>query len=346
MAESALMYVRPFLVAFGVTAALCGVVVLAHRYRHVRDRRTGARHRHDASVSRFGGVAMIVAFCVTLVADPYLVFDYTIWVLVVGSGVILLFGVIDDVRPLSWRTQLFVQVALVLLTFIFGVRITAIADPFGGTIPLVVGSVAVGSLVFMLVWMIVVMNALNWADGIDGLAGGTVVIAALAIFVVTLRPEVVQPPLAIITMTLAGTVMGFLLFNIPPARIFAGTSGAFFMGYIIAVTAIMAGAKVGTTLMVLAVPLVDAAWVVVCRLCRNVSIFHCDTGHVHHRLLRRGWSVRRVLLLYYGVTLCCAVAALTIMSSYKWVAFAVIAVAIVLFFFSYTRDRCGYALCE
>lgn len=338
MTDVAIMYVRPFLTAMGIAMAVCVAMMWWARWRPVADYRTGVRHCHKKGASRFGGVAMIAAFCVTLMIDPHLVPDRTVWVLIAGAVVIAVFGVIDDVHPLQWRTQLFVQIALVLLTFIFGVRIAAIAHPLGGMIPLIFGSVTVVSLGFMLVWMTVVMNAINWADGMDGLAGGTVVIAAGTIFVLALRPEVLQPPIAIIAVTFAGAVAGFLLFNAPPARIVAGTAGSFFMGYILAVVAIVAGAKVGTTLMVLAVPLVDAVWVAMARMRRHASVFHGDRGHLHHRLLRRGWRVWQVLLLYYTVTIVCATVALTTLSPHKWVALAVMSMCIIIFFLVYTRD--------
>ena len=338
MTDVTIMYARPFVTALCLAAVLCVIMIYIARRMGFADRRTGARHSHAAGVSRFGGVSMIAAFCITLTLDPHLVIDRTVWMLMAGAAAIAVFGVIDDIHPLSWRTQLFVQTALVLLTFIFGVRIAAIAHPLGGVIPLVFGSVTVVSLVFMLVWMTVVMNAINWADGMDGLAGGTVLIAAITIFVLALRPEVLQPPIAIIAIVLAGSVAGFLLFNVPPARIVAGTSGAFFMGYVLAVVAIVAGAKVGTTLMVLAVPLVDAAWVAVARLRRHASVFDGDQGHVHHRLLRRGWHVWQILLLYYTMTAACAVAALATLSPRKWVVLVAMSACIVIFFLVYTRD--------
>lgn len=338
MAEYTIMYVRPFLTALCISVIACAALIgVARQMRH-KDRRRGARHQHGMGISRFGGIAMIVAFCVTLALDPLLVFDRTVWVFVVGACAILVFGVADDVYPLSWRTQFFVQIALVLVTFIFGVRIAFVAHPFGGILPLVMGSIALGSLLFMLVWMPVIMNAINWADGIDGVAGGIAVIAAVTIFVLALRPNVLQPPIAIIAIVFAGAVMGFLLFNLPPARILAGTSGAFFMGYVLAVMAIVAGAKVGTTLMVLAVPLMDAAWVTIARVRRHASIFHGDVGHMHHRLLRRGWRVWHVVLFYYAVTAACAMVALTTVSQYKWGVFLLIGLGITTFFLLYTRD--------
>jgi UDP-GlcNAc:undecaprenyl-phosphate/decaprenyl-phosphate GlcNAc-1-phosphate transferase len=187
-------------------------------------------------------------------------------------------------------------------------------------------------LIFMIIWMLVIINSINWSDGMDGLAGGIVVIAAVSIFIISLQEQVNQPPIAIMAIILAGSVIGFLMFNLPQAQIFAGSSGAFFMGFVIAVLSIAAGVKIGTTLLVLAVPLVDAMWVIVNRFKDGKSIFGSDRTHLHHRLLDIGWSEYNIIALYYVITISSATIAIITQSIEKIVALGILYVILVLFF--------------
>lgn len=336
--EQAVMYVSPFLSGLCVSVFLCYFLVRLTRHFRAFGQR-GSLQYHKSDVSRFGGVAMIIAFIFALAWDSHLVFDRYVWAMVCGSILILLFGIIDDIKTFSWKTQIFFQIMIVLLVFIFGVRIIYISNPFGGVVWLTYGNVMVVSLVFLLIWVITIMNAINWIDGIDGLSGGVVSIAAITIFFLSLQPEVMQPPIAIISIAFCGAVVGFLTFNFPRAYIFAGSSGAFFMGYILAIMAIIAGTKIGTTLMVLAVPLVDAVWVIIYRLRKGQSIFIGDYNHLHHRLLSRGWSVRKILFLYYGITIMSAVMAILTRSFDKLVLLLCLCMMILTFFVILDYDK-------
>jgi len=338
MISPILFYGQPFILGFGIASILCFLFIKFFKIFPLSNKRKSKRHIHKNNISRFGGVTIITAFISTLLYNEYIFFDNIVWSLIVGGIVILFFGIIDDIKPLSWQTQIFSQVAIVLLIFIMGVRAEFITNPFGDVIWLVHDSTPIWSLLFMLIWMLVIMNAVNWSDGIDGLAGGIVLIAAVTLFVISLQPNVMQPPIAIITIILAGSVLGFLIFNLPPAKIFAGSSGAFFMGYAIALLAIAAGAKIGTTLLVLAVPLVDAIWVVWHRIRSGKSIFRSDKQHLHHRLLDRGWSVRQILMLYYSVTIFSAGIAIATQTIGKLIALIIFCIMIIIFFLFLSYD--------
>jgi len=252
--------------------------------------------------------------------------------MIVGGIMILILGVVDDIKIISWKSQIFAQVVVILLIFIIGVRIEFVTNPFGGVMWLIHDNIPLISLMFTLVWIGIIMNAINWCDGVDGLAGGVVVIAAITLFIISLQPHVAQPPIAIISIVFAGSVMGFLIFNLPPARIFAGSSGSFFMGFIIALIAIGAGAKIGATLLVLVVPLIDFVWVVGDRLHSGNSIFRGDKKHLHHRLLDRGWNTWSILILYYGITALSAVVAIATHDIGKLIALAIFCGIIFIFF--------------
>ena len=332
-------YGLPFLVSFGVVSVFCFLFI---RFQHVfvlRDNRSDKRHIHKRQISRFGGVAIVISVIFTLAVNEHLFFDHIVWSIIVGGIVILIFGVIDDIKPLNWRTQIFAQIIIILFIFIMGVRIEFVTNPFGGVIWLIYNNIPLLSLLFMLVWMGIIINTINWCDGIDGLAGGVVFIAAITLFVIALQPHVMQPPIAIIAIVLAGSIAGFLVFNLPPAKIFAGSSGSFFMGFIISLLAIAAGAKIGATLLVLAVPLIDAMWVIVNRLRSGDSIFHGDKRHLHHKLLDRGWSMWRILILYYTITILCAIVAIATHDIGKMIALIIFCGIILMFFVALSYNR-------
>lgn len=303
------LYGWPFLISLGVASILCYLIIQFQRNLVLYNKRKTKQYICKRQISRFGGVAIIISFVVTLVVNRYLVFDHIIWSMLVGGILILIFGVIDDIKVMSWKSQIFMQIAVIFLVFIMGVRIEFVTNPFGGVIWLIHNNVSLLSLLFMLVWIVMIMNVVNWCDGIDGLVGGVMFVASITLFVISLQPHVAQPPIAIISIVFAGSIMGFLIFNLPPARIFAGSSGSFFMGFIVAIIAIGAGAKIGTTLLVLAVPLIDAMWVIMERLRSGDSIFQGDKRHLHHRLLELGWNIWSVLSLYYVITILCAIVA-------------------------------------
>jgi UDP-GlcNAc:undecaprenyl-phosphate GlcNAc-1-phosphate transferase len=141
-------------------------------------------------------------------------------------------------------------------------------------------------------------------DGVDGVAGSVSLVGFFAIFLLSLRPEVNQPPVAILAVIATGVTAGFLFFNMPPARFIAGTSGAYFWGLLLGTLSIFAGTKIATTTLVLAVPILDALWVMIERWRHGVSVFQGDTRyHLHYRLREYGWSDRSIVVAYSLVAL-------------------------------------------
>jgi UDP-GlcNAc:undecaprenyl-phosphate GlcNAc-1-phosphate transferase len=323
----------PALVSFLVAVALQMFFVWLAGKKKVADTRTSARHIHPAGISRFGGVALILAFIAAVLLDKRLVMTAPLLAVLVASGAILFFGVLDDIRQLSWKTQLFFQVVVVFFVYFAGVRLQYMTNPFGGIFLFNNQIGYVLGLIVVVLWVVFIMNAINWIDGIDGSSAGVAFIGALAIFFLSLRPEVNQPPVGIIAAALLGALAAFLLFNFHPARILAGTSGSMFMGFILAIMAIFAGAKIATTLLVLAIPIIDALWVIGERIWSNSSIFSADRRHLHYRLLELGWSEKKICLFYYGVTALIAVAALNTRVLGKTVILVVIGILMVAFLF-------------
>jgi UDP-GlcNAc:undecaprenyl-phosphate GlcNAc-1-phosphate transferase len=159
------------------------------------------------------------------------------------------------------------------------------------------------ALLFTALWMVGIINTVNWLDGLDGLAAGVGTIACLLFAWHSFRLDLEgQEAVAAFPLALAGALLGFLPFNFTPARIFLGTTGAYFLGYNLATMAILSPAKIATALLVLAIPILDSVWRVIDRLRQGHSPFHGDRGHLHFVLVDAGWPTRAIVLGYYGLT--------------------------------------------
>lgn len=253
---------------------------------------------------------MIIAFNLALLFNDYLVITPTLSGVMLASLFVLVVGAWDDVREVFWKTQLFYQVAISLLVYIFGLRIYAVTNPLGGIIEFSSSWGVIISVALVIFWIVTIINSLNWLDGIDGLSGGVSFICAMTMVVLSLTPDVNQPPVAILALAVAGSILGFLVFNFYPSIIIAGTSGSMFMGFSLAILAIFAGTKIATAILVLSLPIIDFAWVIGERIKNKKSIFKADKNHLHYKLMELGWSQRKIALYYYVVTLIIAIVAL------------------------------------
>lgn len=256
---------------------------------------------------RLGGVAIVLIFLMGILFNPEIVITPQIGAILSGMVAILIFGLVDDFQDLSWKKQLIFQIGLGLWLVIWGYQINYISSPVGGvwrfdflTWQLAGIQLSIISTVLVIGWVLLLINSLNWVDGMDGLAGGISLLASIAIFLVSLYPEVRQPALAIVALIFAGALLGFWWFNIPPARIEAGSSGSYCMGFVMAALAIMAGTKIATALIVLAIPVADALWVLVERKRDGQGLTKKDqlSRHLHYKLRKIGWSDLKILLTY------------------------------------------------
>lgn len=303
------LYLTPFFKSFIITVVL--LVVLTWCFKKIVCRgRKYRRHIHLKKVSRLGGVAIIIAFLASILTDANLVISQPLWGIMIASFFILLVGLWDDFSELSWKYQFFYQVAIVIFIFITGTQVDYITNPFGGYIFLNIGQYLLPSLLFVIVWVVLMMNSMNWLDGIDGLSGGAAFIGAITIFLLSMKPEVNQPPVGIIAMALAGAVLAFLIFNFHPAKILAGTTGSMFMGFVLAVLAIFAGTKIATALLIMAIPIADTLWVVWERFKSGDVVHEPDERHLHYKLMKLGWSQKKIALFFYTVTIFIAIVAL------------------------------------
>lgn len=314
-----LVFVTALVLAFVLTpVAAC----LAARIGAVD--RPAPRRVHEKTTPRLGGLPIFVAFFAAIgVSLLYPRSDASeltrLLGLFAGASLILAIGVVDDLHELPAAPQLAVQIIAAGLAIGSGVLIVLVSNPFGGSIPFP----AWFAVPFTLFWLVGMMNTVNWLDGLDGLAAGVVAIAGAVLFAHSIRIE--QYSIALLALALVGAVLGFLPFNLLPARIFMGSSGALVLGFVLGVLSIIGAARVAFALLVLGIPILDVAWRILSRLRAGRSPFCADRGHLHHRLLDMGLSPRAIVLLYYAITASSGLLALVLpLGLYKLIALIVI----------------------
>lgn len=290
------MYALILLGCFVATLALTPIVrPLLARYGFMDRREAHSTHR-DAR-PRGGGVIIFLVFAVAvLLLLPH---DHRLIGLLIGALVILIPNFIDDrTNGIPWWGRLLSEIAGAGIVIWSGVGINALSNPLSGE---AVFFSPMLSAAFTVVWIVVSINAMNWLDGLDGLATGVGAIAALTIFALALLPYVNQPEMATMAIALAGALLGFLVYNFYPASIKLGDAGATFLGFMLAVLAVYASGKIATFFLVLGLPLLDVVWVIFRRVVmERKSPFSGDRKHFHHRLLALGLRVPTVVLIFYG----------------------------------------------
>jgi UDP-GlcNAc:undecaprenyl-phosphate GlcNAc-1-phosphate transferase len=225
-----------------------------------------------------------------------------------GMTFLLVVGYVDDRVELKPGPQYLAQAASALIAVIFLVFIERVMNPFTNKLTIFPYWFTVA---FTLVWIMGMINTINFLDGLDGLATGVGAIVSALLAVHMLREG--QLSVALLPLALLGATLGFLPYNLYPAKIFLG-SGSLLLGYAIATLGIAAGAKMALLLLVLSIPIVDVAWLMVSRLRSGRSIGEADRRHLHYRLLDLGLSQRQVVLLYYTFCFLLGTAALLINS--------------------------------
>lgn len=264
------------------------------------------RKIHKIPVSRIGGVAIWLSTMLTflfLVFLSYYPYGSLLSGILLGSTLMFLLGLIDDIYNLPAKFKLFLQIAIVTLVYLLGVKIDTLFNPFGGVIEL-----GLWSYPITLLWIVGISNAVNFIDGVDGLAGSVITVnsIALAIIAVTMVPA--NPISALIAFILAGSMLAFLAYNFNPAKIFMGDSGALFSGFLLAalsITGVMKTATLAILLpfIVLAVPILDITYSSLRRILKGSSPFVADSEHIHHKLLKAGFSQKNTVAILTSVAI-------------------------------------------
>jgi UDP-GlcNAc:undecaprenyl-phosphate GlcNAc-1-phosphate transferase len=275
------------------------------------------RKKQAAPIPRLGGlpIMLAVALGLAIIIGAYPQQGARWMPILVGSALMYGLGLWDDLQALGAKRKLFGQMATACLVFSMGLSIDKFSWP-GGT-----GSIELGpwSLPVTVLWLIAVPNIVNLIDGFDGLAGGLGLCMSATLGVVALHNE--QVAVACYAFSMAGALLGFLVFNFPPAKIYLGDGGAYLIGFTIAALSLTSSNKgsvakvLFVTFIALGVPILDTTFAMIRRGLRGYPLFHADDEHFHHRLEKLGFSKRRILLGIYGVCLVLSLAGLSIIWS-------------------------------
>lgn len=319
----------------------------------------GNRRMHNKVMPKFGGPAVILGF---LIAVIYLIvimqlegaidlygkqqYGFKLLGMLLGIIVIAITGIIDDIKEIKPLAKLTGQLIAAGIAVAFGIRIEDITVPFIGAPEL--GEVL--SIIVTMFWIVGITNAINLIDGLDGLSSGISVISAISLLIVFLLNG--SPMISIVLITaLAGALVGFIPFNFSPAKTFIGDSGSNFLGYCIAIISILGVAKTYTAIViiipviVLAVPIFDTLWAIVRRVKKGKSlkaIVSADNGHLHHKLVRRGFSQKQAVLILYGISAAFGIFAVILFESGVWKALSfllMVVVAIALGYKNFEKEK-------
>jgi len=341
-------FLLPFIISFGASLFLVPITIFfARKYGFVDD---PIKHKHPAVlhkriIPRAGGFPIFFAFATaTLLLIP---FSQKILGILLGGVTLVIIGLVDDKLNLNIGLRLLGQILAAIIVVAAGVGIAFITNPLslfdGGLNSGVIRldnlrvvfeffgqhSILVWADIFAILWIVWVINMVNFSSGVDGQMPGIVLVALAVLFAASLRFSLNDPSQIVIfklALIGAGATLGFLIFNFYPAKIFPGDSGSYFLGYLVAVLSILSGAKVGTAVLVMAIPLIDGVFTIVRRMASGKSPFAGDRGHLHHKLLELGWGQRRIALFYWLLCAILGATALALNSTGKLFAAIVISI--------------------
>ena len=266
------------------------------------------RKVHTKIIPRLGGLGIFIGFLV-----GYMIFGHNsvkMNSILIGSFIIILTGIIDDIKPINAFPKLFGQLCASLVIVFYGNILLDNLTVFGQVI-----NFGIFSYPITIIFIIACTNIINLIDGLDGLSGGISSIFYLSTIIICFFQERFMGLEFLLALIMLGSTLGFLIHNFYPAKIFAGDSGALFMGFIISVISLLGFKTTFITsifipLMILSVPILDTLFAIIRRLINHKKIFEADKEHFHHQLLKMNFSHRTTVLIIYCITILFATASI------------------------------------
>jgi UDP-GlcNAc:undecaprenyl-phosphate GlcNAc-1-phosphate transferase len=330
-------FVMAFVISFLTTPLAKKIAFKVGAVAHPR-----SRDMHSKPIPRMGGIAIVIGFLSTLIfVIPYItILDWKqIIGILTGAVFIFLLGFFDDIYELNAKLKFGVQLLAATIVTLSGVQVHFISIPFIEDYPMFLNAL---SIPITIIWIVGVTNAVNLIDGLDGLAAGVSSIASLCLMILSIHSG--YPVAVLLTATLAGSCLGFLPYNFNPASIFMGDTGSTFLGFILAVTSVL-GLLKGYTLatifiavLVLALPIFDTAFAILRRALSGKPIMAPDRGHLHHRLVDKGYTHKGAVVTLYGISGIFGLSAVAVAShNFKFV-IAIFAIMGLLFYFKIKKS--------
>ncbi|MBI1863312.1 undecaprenyl/decaprenyl-phosphate alpha-N-acetylglucosaminyl 1-phosphate transferase [Candidatus Microgenomates bacterium] len=338
----------PFVVAFVLSYLLTFPAIKLARYLSLvtdKRKRHHPAHTHTGIVPRGGGIPIYFALFFTTLF--FLNINHVITGILVASGLLVVIGVIDDYSDTSPYVRFGLNILISLLVISYGLGIPYISNPFGGVIRLdsvkwtfdLLGQhhtfLIVGNVLAIL-WLTWTTNMVNWSKGVDGQLPGFVGITAIFLGLLATRftaHDVSAQTVSLLSFIIAGAYLGFLPHNFYPQKIMPGYGGGGLAGFLLGILAILSFGKIGTAILILSIPMIDAIYSILRRIKNKQSPFKADWGHFHHRLLEVGWGRRRIAVFYWIISLVLGIASLFLEGIEKLIAFVMIALLLVVFIY-------------
>lgn len=341
--------VAAFLISFLATVP---TIFLAKKLNLVTDvkKRYHPAHTHQGIIPRGGGIPIYLSiFLTTLIFIPL---NKIVIGILLGSFLLLVLGLFDDHGDISPYVRFFANLLVSAIVIGFGLGIPYVSNPFGGVIHLDTWKIPIDFLgkhsiwiladFLAIIWLTWTTNMVNWSKGVDGQLPGFVAITAIFLGLLSQRfttHDISIQSVTLLSFIVAGSYLGFLPFNFYPQKIMPGYGAGALAGFLLGILSILSFGKIGTAVLILAIPMIDAVYTIIRRLRQKKSIFKADWGHFHHRLLEIGWGKRRIAIFYWLISLILGISSLFLKGIEKLIAFATIALVLLFFILIINRMK-------
>ncbi|QQS43976.1 undecaprenyl/decaprenyl-phosphate alpha-N-acetylglucosaminyl 1-phosphate transferase [Candidatus Roizmanbacteria bacterium] len=317
---------------------------VAKKYKLMTDvsTRTHPAHTHTGIIPRGGGIPIFISLLVCSLI--FLPMNKIVSGILIANAFLLILGLLDDKYDVSPYLRFIMNLTISTMVVGFGLGIPFISNPFGDVIQLNiwkltfdffgVRNILILADILAVVWLSWMMNMVNWSKGVDGQLPGFVAITALFLGILSQRfvgHDIRAETVMILSFIVSGAYLGFLPFNFFPQRIMPGYGGGSMAGFLLGVLSILSFGKVGTAILVLAIPMIDAVYTIIRRLRHKKSPFRADWGHFHHRLIEIGWGKRRIAVFYWTISLILGITSLFLSGIEKFIAFITVGIVLVVF---------------
>ncbi|WP_312635619.1 MraY family glycosyltransferase [Oscillibacter sp.] len=274
------------------------------------------RRMHHIPIPRLGGLAIFLGFIVSILLFAKMTNQFRS--ILLGAVIIVVLGVVDDITPLPAKFKFLIQIGAALIPTLNGVQIHVLSNPNLFS-PNPYWDMGVLSIPVTVLWIVAITNAVNLIDGLDGLAIGVSAISATTVLVISLLVSEVQ--VAVVMAALVGACVGFMPYNLNPAKMFMGDTGATFLGYILACMSVeglfksWAIISFAVPFLILGLPIFDTAFAILRRLAHGQSPMQADRSHIHHRLIDMGLNQKQAVATLYVISAILGLSAVVLTTS-------------------------------
>jgi len=319
-------------------------IILAKKFKIVTDKnkRKHPAHTHIGVIPRGGGLPIFLSFLISILF--FLTINKIILGIIIASFLLLIVGLLDDYFDLSPYLRFIANLLIASLVVSFGLGIPYISNPLGGVIRLDQWKIdfyffghrqiLILADILSIIWLTWLTNMVNWSKGVDGQLPGFVAVTAFFLGVLSQRftvHDISIQSVTILSFIIGGAYLGFLPWNFYPQKIMPGYGGGALAGFWLGILSILSFGKVGTAILILSMPMIDAVYTIIRRIYQKKSPFRADWGHFHHRLLEIGWGKRRIAIFYWLVSFILGVASLFLKGFDKLLAFLSFFVILIVF---------------